>query len=136
MDNPVFRIGTFFIADDDDRGTTEAAQAADDGPVFGISPVTGQRREILDQGVHVIQGMGPVRMAGNLRLLPGGQLCIGLLQKLVHLGLQFTDLFGNVDPAIIRQVAEFLDLAFQLGDGFFEFKEVMHGLSLAYPPGS
>jgi len=55
--------------------------------------------------------MRPFRMASDHDLLPRRQAGIGLAQEAVRLGLQTLDLFGDVEPAFGRKVAELLDLA-------------------------
>ena len=64
------------MADDADALAAEAAEAADDRLVLAEFAVAGERREIGDQAVDVIEAMRPLRMARDLRLLPGRQLGI------------------------------------------------------------
>ena len=66
-----FNIIALFVAHDDDRATTETTQTTNNGLVLTKIPVTGKRREIFDQRLRVIEEMGPIRMSGDLRLLPG-----------------------------------------------------------------
>ncbi len=65
-------------------------------------------------------------MARNLRLLPGGELRVGLPQQLLRLRLQARDLLRDVHVVGIRQMPQFGDLAFQLRDRFFEIEIVVH----------
>src|SRR3546814_9958767 len=66
-------------------------------------------------------------MARHLGLLPGGQLAVGLAQQPLDLALQLLDLVGDVDLAVIGEVPQLFDLAFELGDRLFEVEEVVHG---------
>ena len=125
------RVRPLFGADDDHRTAAEPSQAADDRPVLGERPVAGEEREVLEQGVDVIEGMGPVGVAGHLGLLPRRELGIGLLEQLVDLGLQLAHFLGDVDLAGTAQVAQSLDLALQFGDGLLEVQEAVHGAFLA-----
>jgi len=118
-----FRVVTFFLAEHDDGTAVEASHAADHRVVFRVGAVAGQRREIGDQGVHIVQAMRPVRMAGDLHFLPGGQFSVGLRQLFVDAGLQPFDLVNDADFAVVAEMTQLLDLAFQLGDRFFEIEE-------------
>ena len=71
------------------------ADAADDRLVLAEIAVAGERREILDQPVDVVPEMRPLRMPGDLRLLPGGQLGIGLFQRVARLGLELGEFLVN-----------------------------------------
>ena len=55
-------------------------------------------------------------VARDLRLLPGGELAIGLAQQLFRLGLQPRDLFRDVHVAGIGEMPQLGDLAFQFGN--------------------
>ncbi len=71
-----FGVGALFLADDEDGSPAETAEPAHDGFVLGEIAVTRERREILNEGRHIIEAMRPLRMAGDLRLLPGRQLAV------------------------------------------------------------
>src|SRR6185503_3222145 len=49
------------VADHDDWPVLEPTDPAHDGGVFRKVAVPGQRRELVDQRVHVVQAMRPVR---------------------------------------------------------------------------
>ena len=70
--------------------------------------------------------MWPVGMPRDLHLLPGRQLSITLLQQPVGLRFEPTDLLGDVEAAIGREMAKLIDLAFELGDRPFEIEEMAH----------
>ncbi len=98
-------------------------QSADDGGVFGEQAVTGQRREIGDQSVDVIDAMRAFGMAGNLCFLPRSQFRVQLVDLFFDLFLQTADFFGDADAFLrLTEVAQPLDFAFQFGDGFFKFQ--------------
>ena len=65
-------------------------------------------------------------MARDLDLLPRVELAVGLAQQLVGLGLQLAHFLGDVHIAGVVQVAQFFDLAFELGDRFFEIEKSRH----------
>jgi hypothetical protein len=69
--------------------------------------------------------MRPLRLACDLGLLPGRELRIGLPQQPLGAGLQPADLVRQVElTAAGAQVAQLLDLAFELADGFLEIKQL------------
>ena len=70
-----------------------------------------------DYGTHV----GPL----DVPLHPG-QCRVMLPQQPVDLGLEPRHLVGDVDAVRLRHASELFDLAFQLGDRFFEVEKV-HG---------
>ncbi len=116
-------IMALLMADDRDGTAAKPAEAAQQGRILAEQPVAGQRHEIVDQPVDIMRGVRTVGMAGHLHLLPGGELLVALPQQTIGLRLQLGDLVGNVDLAIGGDVAQFLDLAFEFGDRFFEVQK-------------
>ena len=94
-------VGALLVADDHDGAAAEAAEPAHDGLVLGEVAVAGQRREVLDQGVDVVEAMRPLGMARDLRLLPGRELGVGVDQRLLRLLLELRDLVGDRDRAVV-----------------------------------
>ncbi len=109
------------MADDDHRAAPEAAEPAHDGGVLGEVPVACERREVLDQRADVVETVRPVRVARDLRLLPGGELGVGIDQRLVRLLLQPRHLLGDRDGVVVAvDGLELGDLALELGDRLLE----------------
>ena len=81
-------VGPLLMADDQDRAAGQAADAADDGLVFGERSVAGQRREILHQRIDIVTEMWTLGVARHLRLLPRREVGIGFLQGLPRLVLE------------------------------------------------
>ena len=98
---------------------TAASSAKARSPASGVNSVI--------RLVDVILRLRAVGMAGDLGLLPRGETRVGGAQLLVGDGGQSRDLVGDVDAIGLRHTAELFDLAFQLGDGFFEVEEMTHG---------
>ena len=98
--------------------------------ILGIEPVTGQRFEVLNQLLDVVERMRTVGVAGHLRLLPGSELRISLRQEPVGFFLKARDLIGDVDIVLAGKMPQFCDLSFQLLDGLLEIKIRMHGFPL------
>ncbi len=65
-------------------------------------------------------------MARHQHLLPRAELAVGLAQQPLGLGLQPPNLVGDVEIAVIAEMAQLLDLGFQLGDWLFEIEEGPH----------
>jgi hypothetical protein len=63
-------------------------------------------------------------MARHLGLLPGRQLGVGLAQQLLGARLEPRDLVPEVQIAALGQMAQFLDLAFQLADRLLELEQL------------
>src|SRR5207244_12156484 len=116
-------IAAVLGADDHAGRVAEARQAADDRGVVGEGAVAVQLLEMREQHLHIVQRVGPLRMASDLRHLPGRQLAVDVLgEGLAALG-EPLDLLGDVDRGIVRHVAQLLDALLQLGDRLLEFEE-------------
>jgi hypothetical protein len=77
--------------------------------------------------LDVVEAMRPLRMAGDLGLLPRRQLGIEVAERLCRLGLQPGDLVGDVGGVIARlHGAQFLGLGFKLGHRLFEVEVTAH----------
>ncbi len=81
-------VVAFFLADDGDGLTAEAGKARLDRGILGKFSVTGERREFLEQRLGVIDEMRALRMAGDLRLLPGIELGVNFDDRLTDANLQ------------------------------------------------
>ena len=116
------------MADDADALAAEAAEAADDGLVVAEFAVAGERNEIGDQAGDIVEAMRPLRMARHLRLLPGRQVGIELLERQRRLHLEPADLVADRDRGIaLAHGAQFLDLGLQFGHRLFEIEIAAHG---------
>src|SRR6266513_3758050 len=75
-----------------------------------------------DRG-DVVERVGTVGMARELRDLPGSEAGKDAHRQLPALGLQPPDLILDVEFGIRADVLELLDLRFELGDRLFEVEE-------------
>jgi len=112
------------MADDHHRPAVEAGEATDDGGVVGIGAVAVQFLEVGADALHIVQRVGPLRMARELGDLPGAELGEDRLGQRAALLLQPADLLADVDLGVVAEVAQLLDLGLELGDGLFEIQEI------------
>src|SRR6202022_644720 len=121
---PFFGVGAFLGAKDQNATSAEAANPADDRCIFGKGAISGERHELGDQTTNVIETMRPLRMPRHVDLLPRCQPRISLAQQAVGGVFEAADLVGDIDFAGRGKVAEFLNLALELGDWPFEIQKV------------
>jgi hypothetical protein len=133
-------VATALVADDHAGLSVESSQAADDGRIVRKVAVAMQFDELGEEFGAVIKGLRPLRMARNLVDLPGRQTGVDVLGELLALLRQPIDFFGDIDCRLALHVAQFVDLAFQLGNGLLKLQEMSlaHGriLSCQYSTGS
>ena len=115
------------MTEDHHGAAREPADAADNGLILGEEAVSGERREILDQRLDVVAEMRTFGMARNLRLLPGGELGIGLLKGLPGLPLELGKLLLDGNRVLLAgERFQLGDLAFELGNRLFEIEIGAH----------
>ncbi len=118
------------MADEADGFAAEPAEAADDGGVFAVLAVAGQRHEIGNQRRDVVEAMRPLRMPRHLRFLPRRQSGIEFLERLRRLAFDAGDLVGD-GLAVAVERAQFVDLGLKFGHRFFEVEVATHHGELA-----
>jgi len=96
---------------------------ADDGAIVRVHTVAMQLAELAADGIHVVERVGAVRMARELRDLPGSEVGEDARGQLTALRLQTRDLVLDVDLGVRGHVPQLLDLRFELGDRLFEIEE-------------
>ena len=106
----------------------EAGHRGDDREVVAKRAVAGQRRELVEQVAGIVGEMWAAGVASHLDFLPRGQLGIGVLDQAVGPRLESPDLGVDLHRRVfLGELAQLDDLAFQLGDGTFEFQASVHG---------
>ena len=119
------------MADDAEALAAEAAEAADDRLVVAELAVAGERHEVGDQRGDVVEAVRPLGMARHLRLLPGRELGIELLERLRGLGLEAGNLLADGDRVLAGlERAQLLDLGLELGHRLFEVEVAAHQAAL------
>jgi hypothetical protein len=120
-------VVALLLADDHNRLTAETGKTSLDGGVFGEFAVAGQRRELVEQGFGIVLEMRPVRMSCDLRFLPRIELAVDLGHGVAGSGFEPGDFIAGVDALVlVRKLPQLKDLAFQIGDRFFEIKIIVH----------
>ncbi len=127
MGNPAFGVRPLLGAQHHHRPPAESPEAADHRSVVGKGAIARQRRELGNEAGDIGAGLGTRRMAGDLGLLPRRQLGIGGAKLAVSLLGQTGNLVGDVHALRLGHKPQFLDLAFQLGNGFFKVQKMAHG---------
>ncbi len=111
------------MPDEDHRPAGDAREPADDGEVVRKHAVAMQLVELVADGVGVIERVRPLRMARELRDLPGREVREDARRELPALGLQARDLVLDVDFRVGADVFQLLDFGFEFGDGLFKIEE-------------
>ena len=102
MGDAAVGIRAFFSSQNQDRSFAEAADAAQYRGVVGESAIAGQRGEVRDQSGNIIGRLRPVRVAGNLGFLPGGQFGVCRAQLPIRDRREPGDLFCDIKAVGLR----------------------------------
>ena len=117
-------VAALLVADEHHRAVVEPRRAADDGEIVAIHAIAVQLVEVLEDEAGVVERVGTLRMARELRDLPGREIREDVLRELLALRLQPRDLFLDVDRGARRNVFQFFDLGFKFGDRLLEIEEI------------
>src|ERR1051325_7555367 len=99
------------MPDHADAFAAEAREAPLDRSVLRELAVACQRREVGEQPLDVVGKVRPLRMTRDLRLLPGRQARIDVLERQIGLSLQPADFVAYRDAfAGGGECAQLLDL--------------------------
>ncbi len=116
-------VAAFLVADDHHALAVETGQTTNDGRIIRIIAVAMQLFEIGKQMLDVIQRIGALRVARNLRNLPGRELGVDILGQRLAFLLQPANLVGNIEGRIILHITQLLDLVLQFGDRLLEIQK-------------
>jgi hypothetical protein len=117
-------VASLLVADDHHRLAVDARQSTHDRGVVGIGAIACQLLEFIADELQVVEGVGSLRVARELRDLPGRECLEDFRGAKFQLLAQLADLFFDVERAAMAGMAKLLDLRFQFGDGLFEIEEV------------
>jgi hypothetical protein len=91
--------------------------------VVGIHAIAVQFLEIGENAADVIQRVGALRMARQLRDLPGRQVGEDRSGERAALGAQLGDLLLDVDLGVRGHMAKLFDLGLKFGDWLLKIEE-------------
>ena len=116
-------VAPLLVADHHAGRAVEARQPADDRSVVREGAVAVQLLEMREEPLHVVERERALRMARDLRHLPGSQLAVDVLgERLAALG-EALDLVRDVDRRVVLHEAQFLDAGLELRDRLLELEE-------------
>ena len=118
-----FGVAAFLVADDDDALAVKARQPADDGVVVGEMAVAVQLLEIGAQRGNIVESVGTLRVARNLRNLRGREFAENGFGQIAAFFLQTGDFVGNIDRRIVLYQAQFFDFFCQFGNRLFKVEK-------------
>ena len=94
--------------------------------VVGKVAITRKRRELGKEGGDVVAGVRAVGVAGDLAFAPGREVLVEVAQQRLGLAVKRGGLLLDVHLGVgAGDGAQFLGLALDLGQGFFEVEVVL-----------
>ena len=102
----------------------EEGEAAHDGEVVAEDAVTVKLDEVVEEQLVKVQRVGPLRVAGDLRPLPGAQAPVDALLEAAQPLLQLGGLVSG--GRLVLGCAQLRDARFQFKDRLLELKLVRH----------
>src|SRR5262249_13968425 len=118
------RITPLLMPDHHHRLPLEACEAAHDGLVVAVDAVAVELHEVLEEQADEVEGVRPLRVAGDLRSLPGGEARVDLLLEAAETLLELADLVAR--RLRVRRGAQLAQALFDLDERTFELKLVRH----------
>ncbi len=121
----------FLLAEQHDGLAVEPGGAADDGLVVAEEAVSMKFLEVGEDVVDIVEGVGAEGVAGELDLLPGGEVLVDGGLGGLEFFLDGADFGADVQILLGGEAAEVLELGFELAQGFLEFERklgLFHGV--------
>src|SRR5262249_62136936 len=103
------------------RGAWAAARG---GLGVAVGAVAVELHEVLEEQADEVEGVRPLRVAGDLRSLPGGEAPVDLLLEAAETLLELADLVAR--RLRVRRGAKLAQALFDLDERTFELKPVHH----------
>src|SRR5262249_52260123 len=117
-------VAALLMPDHPHRRSLEAREAAHDGLVVAVDAVAVELHEVLEEQADEIEGVRPLRVAGDLRSLPRGEAPVDLLLEAAETLLELADLVAR--RLWVRRGAKLAQALFDLDERTFELKLVQH----------
>ena len=124
--HPLLEVLSFFMTDDADGPAPERGKSADDGLVVSEGAIAVEFDKVFTHVLHIVQDRRALGMAGDLRLLPRGQVAEDFLLRLGQPALENADQPREgfpVGPRFLQLLQPFLEFFQRL----FEFQKITHG---------
>ena len=99
-----------------------------------LSKKSLQLDKVAEDLAHVVERVGALAVAGDLRHLPRRQVGVDVLGELQAFLAELLDLLRDIDRRFALHIAQLFDFAFELGEGLLEIEKNFFGQDRA--PGS
>src|SRR5262249_51766489 len=117
-------VAALLVPDHHHRLPLEAREPAHDGLVVAVDAVAVELHEVLEEQADEVEGVRPLRVAGDLRPLPGGEAPVDPLLEPAETLLELADLLAR--RLRVRRSAQLAQALFDLDERAFEVKLVRH----------
>src|SRR5438477_6743656 len=126
----LFGVAAFLRADNHDSMALQHGKSPHHSAVLGKKAIAVKFAKIRKRVLQIIERKRSPRMTGHLDPLPGGEIGKYLLAGLGDLLLDARDFLFQIDSHGVRfrVFAQFIQLALQFGDWFFEVKLMLHAI--------
>ena len=124
--HPFLETLSFFMTDDANGPAPERGKSTDDGLVVAEGAITVEFDKVFAHVLHIVQDRRALGMAGDLRLLPGGQVAEDVLLRLGQPALENADQPREgfpLGPRFLQLLQPFLEFFQRL----FKFQKITHG---------
>ncbi len=115
------------MPDEHDLVAAKACQATANRLVVAEAPVAVDLAEFAANHLDVVFEERPLRMPRHLDNLPGGEILIGFAEKGGVVVAELTEFTGVVELLLGLERLQFLNLLFELGQGFLKLQQVPEG---------
>ena len=103
------RVTALLMTENDDGLVFEASEAADERVIVGVHAIAVQLLEIREALVDVVERVGPLRVTGELRDLPGRQVRKDAPRERLALVLEARDLLADVELGVLADELQSID---------------------------
>src|SRR5262249_23292876 len=128
----LLRVAPLLVADDGHGPAAKEAEPRHDRRIIGEPPVALELDELRQEGLDVIERVGPEGMPRDLGLLPRRQARVDLSRDALELLAELLDLAAV--GRVVRKGGQLLDSAAKLQDRLFEVSVVAVHASQLYRP--
>ena len=116
----LFGVAALLVADNGDGAALESGEARDNGAVVAKGAVAVNLGPVAAHRVDVVERVGPLGMARHLDFIPRREAGENFEHHVALLTFNARDLSVEVEVFGGGQTLEFLDLFFDLDQGFFK----------------